>query len=117
MTEAVEQKYIENINRQYQPKDEQATKFEQLRRLDAKVRRPAKIFAYAFGGAGTLVLGTGMCLAMKVIADAFVAGIVVGVVGIAMVSLNYFIYKAILRRRKAKRAEEVLKLSNELLNK
>ena len=89
---------------------------EQLQKLDRKVRRPASLFAYVFGAAGALVLGTGMCLAMKIIANMMVLGIVVGVIGIAMVSANYFIYKAILAHRKKKYAQSVLQLSDELLN-
>ena len=116
MTETAEKKYVENISRQYMPKDEHQTKIERLHSLDRKVRRPADIFSWIFGAGGTLVLGTGMCLAMKVIGNLMPLGIVVGVVGIAMVSVNYLIYKAILKSRKKKYAEQVVQLSNEILN-
>lgn len=116
MTETAEKKYVENISRQYMPKDEHQTKIEHLHSLDRKVRRPAEIFSWIFGAAGTLVLGAGMCLAMKVIGNLMPLGIVVGVVGIAMVSVNYLIYKAILKSRKKKYAEQVVQLSNEILN-
>ena len=42
-------------------------------------------------------------------------GIVIGVVGIAMVSANYFIYRAMLNARKRKYADKILALSDELL--
>lgn len=112
---------IKDIAESYAPKTEQQSKFEELTALDAKVRRPAEIFAYSFGCAGNLVLGAGMCLAMGVIGTgagwAMPVGIIVGLVGIAAVSANYFIYKAILKRRKAKYAKRILSLSDELLNK
>lgn len=114
--EILKRECVENIRSQYEPKSEHLTKLEQLRKLDRKVRRPASLFAYVFGAAGALVLGTGMCLAMKIIANMMVLGIVVGVIGIAMVSSNYFIYKAILAHRKKKYAQSVLQLSDELLN-
>lgn len=114
--EILKRECVENIRSQYEPKSEQLTKLEQLQKLDRKVRRPASVFAYVFGAAGALVLGTGMCLAMKIIANMMVLGIVVGVIGIAMVSANYFIYKAILAHRKKKYAQSVLQLSDELLN-
>ena len=117
MIESTKKNYIENLCRQYQTEGEEQTKLEKLRRLDAKVRRPAEIFAYVFGAVGALVLGTGMCLAMQVIANSVAAGVVVGVLGIAMVSANYFIYRAILARRRKKYSEEIIKLGNELLNK
>lgn len=116
MIESTGKNYIENLCRQYQTEGEEQTKLEKLRRLDAKVRRPAEIFAYVFGAVGALVLGTGMCLAMQVIANSVAAGVVVGVLGIAMVSANYFIYRAILARRRKKYSEEIIKLGNELLN-
>ena len=53
---------------------------------------------------------------MKIIADLLPLGIVVGIVSIAMVSVNYFIYKAILKARKSKYSAEILNLTDELLN-
>ena len=50
--------------------------------LDKKVKLPANIFAYVFGVVGALILGAGMCFAMKVIGNIMAVGIVVGLVGI-----------------------------------
>ena len=59
-----------------------------------------------------------MCVAMKVIlADWMIIGIAVGLVGIAMVIANYFIYIKLLEKGKRKYSEEILKLSEEILNK
>ena len=69
------------------------TKLEQMKALDKKAKRPVQIFSYIFGAVGALVLGTGMSLAMKVIGDAMLAGIGIGLVGIAMVSLAYPMYQ------------------------
>ncbi|MDE6473702.1 MAG: dihydropteridine reductase [Clostridia bacterium] len=91
------------------------TKLDELKSLDKKVKRPAMIFAYIFGVIGALVLGTGMCLAMKVIADLMALGIVVGVVGIIMVSINYPIYKQMLKKRKSKYCRKILELSEEIV--
>ena len=91
------------------------TKLDRLKALDKKVKRPAKVFAYIFGTMGTLVLGTGMCMAMKVIGDLMAPGILVGCAGILIVSLNYTIYKAILKMRKKKYSREVLELSDSIL--
>ena len=110
-----ERQYEEKLRRAYADKNESETKLEKLRKLDAAVRRPAEIFAYVFGILGALVLGVGMCLAMEVIASLMPLGIAVGVVGIAMVSANYFIYRAILKSRRQKYAQEILTLSDELL--
>ena len=73
----------------------------------------------AFGIVGALVLGLGMCLAMKVIFASIsymmFVGIAVGLVGILMVSVNYFWYKNILASRKKKYAPRILALADELL--
>ena len=58
-----------------------------------------------------------MCVAMQVIfAELMWLGILVGVIGILMVSANYFIYKKLLAKGKEKYAEQILSLSNAILN-
>ena len=85
--------------------------------MDKKVKLPANVFAYVFGIIGALVLGTGMCLAMKVIGNIMAVGIFIGILGIAMVAVNYPIYKMILKSRKAKYSKEILELSEKIMNK
>lgn len=114
-----QQKTIEKIRASYAEK--QITKFDQLKELDRKVKRPAEVFAYVFGSISSLVLGTGMSLAMKVIGAtlsfAMPLGIGVGLLGILLVSINYPIYKRILKRRKNKYEKQIFELSDSLLNK
>ncbi len=105
---------VQHIREQYM--EQKPTKFDELKEMDKKVKKPAEIFAYTFGTVGALVLGAGMSLAMKVIGDMMVGGIIIGIVGIAMVSVNYIIYKKILESRKQKYAEQILQLSSDLLN-
>ncbi len=108
-----ENEKVVKIQAQYMPKEK--TKLDELKALDSKVRRPAEIFAYTFGSVGSLVLGTGMCLAMKIIGSLMPLGIVIGLAGIAMVSANYYIYKKLLASRKRKYAKQIFELSNEIL--
>ncbi len=112
-----EKRLVESIRAGYEQKSVEQTKIDNLKYLDEKARRPAEIFAFTFGTAGALVLGTGMCMAMQVIFDLVPLGIVIGCAGIAMVAANYFIYRAILKSRKKKYAGQILELSGELLNK
>lgn len=113
-----EMKTVEQIRDSYVEKG--ITKFDELKQLDRRVKLPAEIFAYVFGSLSSLVLGTGMCLAMKVIGAglsfAMPLGIGVGLVGIALVSVNYPIYQKILKSRKKKYASRIMELSNSLLN-
>ena len=111
-----EMQYAEKIRKEYAAKTAEENKLETLHKLDAAARRPAEIFAYAFGVLGALILGVGMCLAMEVIGSMMPLGIAVGVVGIAMVTANYFIYRAILKSRRHKYAKEILDLADGLLH-
>lgn len=106
---------IERIRESYTPK--KITKFDELKALDKKVKRPAQIFAYVYGSASALVLGTGMSLAMKVIGESMALGVLVGVVGIGLALTTYPIYKAILKHRKDKYSKQIFELSDSLLNK
>lgn len=107
-------KQIEKIKKGYETKE--VTKLDELKELDKKVKLPAKIFGYVYGTAGSLVLGTGMCLAMKIIGNLMPLGIVIGLLGIAMVSSTYLIYKNILKTRKNRYGAEILSMTDELLN-
>ncbi|MBQ8178610.1 MAG: dihydropteridine reductase [Clostridia bacterium] len=89
---------------------------DKLKKLDEKIRRPSTIFAYVFGTLASLVLGVGMCLAMKVLGDLMAVGIVIGVVGIIMCLINYPIYKKMLSNAKIKNADKIKELSNKILN-
>ncbi len=113
MNNDYERQAAESIRANYVPHEQ--TKLDKLRKLDKKVSRPAEIFAYTFGVIGALVLGVGMCLAMKILGDLMPLGIVIGIVGIAMVSVNYFIYNKILNKRRKKFEKQVLSLSDEVI--
>lgn len=115
MKQENEQRYVERIVKNYQSSE--MTKVDELKNLDKKVKRPSKIFAYVFGIIGALILGIGMCLAMKVIGNQMALGICIGVVGIAMVSVNYKLYKIILNSRKKKFSQEIMDLGNEIIMK
>lgn len=109
-----EKKYVEKILKSYT--ETEPTKLDELRALVAKSIKPALTFALVFGILGSLIMGFGMCLAMEVIFPGLMwLGIVIGVVGIAMVSVNYLIYKKLLAKGKAKYAAQIKALSDELL--
>ena len=110
-----DKKYVERVLNDYQEK--QTTKIDELKALDKKAKTFPNVFAYVFGSISALVLGFGMCLAMEVILPGFMwLGIIIGVVGIALVTVNYFLYNVILAKNKAKYAEQITALSEEILN-
>lgn len=108
--------YAEAIANEYAPKD--TSKVVALKKLDNKAKTPANIFAYSFGTIMSLVLGTGMCLSMKVIGDGSTAmmiiGIIVGIIGLIGVGINYPVYKRILENGKKKYAFDIIQLAKEI---
>ena len=108
--------YAEQLANEYAPKD--TSKVVALRKLDAKAKLPATVFTYTLGVIASLILGVGMCLSMKVIGSGttamFVLGIILGVIGIAGVSVNYPIYKMLLAKGKQKYALEIMELAKEI---
>ena len=79
---------VEKIRSQYT--EQQHTELDALKALDAKVKKPAKVFGFTWGSLGIIVMGTGMSLVMTDIGtildmtNALVPGIAVGIVGIVM---------------------------------
>lgn len=109
-----ERKSIEKIRRAYSAPVE--TDLDRLKALDKKVKRPVQVFAIILGILGSLLLGLGMSLAMKVIGDMMLLGVVLGVIGILLVSANYTLYRALLDVRKRRYSAEILTLSEALMN-
>jgi len=108
--------FAEKIASEYAPQE--TRKIVALRKLDLRAKLPANIFAYTFGVIMVLVLGVGMCLSLNVIGDGsttfMILGIVIGIVGIAGVTVNYPIYKRILEKSKKKYAADILALAGEI---
>ena len=112
---------VQKIRTQYTEK--QHTELDELKVLDAKVKRPANVFGYVYGSVSAIIMGAGMSLVMTEIGamlgmtDPMVPGIVIGVVGMILALSTYPIYKKILSRRKKKYAPQVMKLSEKILQK
>ena len=110
---------VQKIRSQYT--ETKHTELDELKALDAKVRKPANVFAYIYGSVSAIVMGCGMSLvmtdigAMVGIAEAMVPGIVIGVVGMVLALTTYPIYKKMLASRKKKYAAQILNLSEHIL--
>lgn len=108
--------YAEQIANEYASKD--TSKVVALRKLDAKAKLPAIVFAYSMGIVSALVLGVGMCLTMGQFGSktgfTFGLGIVIGVVAMIGMAINYPIYKRLLEKGKRKYAFEIMELAKEI---
>lgn len=107
-----QQEEIRRIREKYLPGE--PDELEQLRQLDRSVTRKATAGALMVGILGTLVLGLGMCCCLVWAEPLFVAGIIIGILGIAGVVAAYPLYGAITKREKARLAPEILRLADKL---
>ncbi len=118
---AKEQEEIKAIRKKYALPEETEDKMAQLRRLDAGVTQKAQTVSLVFGVIGALLLGSGMSLVMTEIGAviglgeemAMLVGILIGIVGIALVSLAYPVYNAIVKKERKRIAPEILRLTDE----
>ena len=111
---ASQQAEIKKIRDKYLPKEKKIDKMEQLRALDRSVERAGTVIALIVGILGTLIMGAGMSAVMVGDSSLFTVGIVVGIVGIAILSVAYPLYKVVVDHRRKKIAPVILKLTEEL---
>ena len=110
---------VEKIRSQYT--EQEHTELDALKALDTKVKKPANVFGYTYGSIGAIVMGAGMSLvmtdigAMLGVTKAMVPGIVIGILGLAMVLTTYPIYKKILTSRKKKYSAKIMELSDRIM--
>lgn len=112
---AQENAEVQEIRRKYLPREE--NKFEELKCLDDTVQKSGVIESLCVGILGTLVFGIGLCLAMQVIANGHffrILGIVVGIIGIAIMLVAYPIYRKMMGKAKDKYTPRILELTAEL---
>lgn len=121
---AKEQEEIRKIRERYAaPVENEADKMEQLRQLDAGVTKKGSMAALILGIVSSLVLGSGMSLAMTDIGQvlglsyglSMCIGIIIGLVGLVGVALAYPLYLLITKKERERIAPEILRLTDELL--
>ena len=87
--------YAEKIASEYAPKE--TRKVVALKKLDKRAKAPANVFV--IGGGGTLFM---------------IVGVIIGIIGIAGVSVNYPIYRRILDNSKKKYSADIIALAKEI---
>ena len=109
-----ERKEIDSIRRQYSPQEQGETKLERLRRLDSLVKNTATVWGLVLGVVGTLIFGLGLTMILEW--NIWFWGIASRVIGSLPIALAYPVYKSVLKKYKNRYGEEILRLSEELLN-
>lgn len=110
---AKEQAEIKRIRSKYTPKEE--NKMEQLQRLDASATQKATMYAIIFGVIGALILGAGMSCCLVWTNSLLIPGIVIGIIGMAVLAVAYPLYNRTLKKERERIAPEILRLTDELM--
>ncbi|MBP3345210.1 MAG: hypothetical protein J6K97_03295 [Clostridia bacterium] len=111
---SAERKEIESIRKSYLPKTEEENKLKVLRKLDGKVKNMPQLVSLIVGICGILIFGLGMTMFLEWGIIAW--GVIVCVVAIPPMCIAYPIYLKMSKKMTEKYREEILKLSEELLN-
>lgn len=110
---AKQQEEVKKIRQKYENKQED--KMEQLRRLDQKVTQKGTMVAIIIGVIGTLIMGVGMCCTLVWQGGWFIPGIIIGLLGMAVLGVAYPVYLNITKKEREKYAPEILRLADELM--
>lgn len=111
---AIEKKQIESIRRQYLPKEMTSTKLDELNKLDKKVKTFPTVLGIVIGITGTLIFGLGLSMILEW--ELILFGILVSALGAIILAVAYPIHNYLMKKRKAQYKNEIIKLSDELLN-
>ena len=117
------QEEIKSIRDKYVTKEE--TVIDKVRKIDNAVTRNALIISLIFGIVGALMLGFGMSLIMTDLAEAIslngtarmVLGIILGILGGVLAALAYPSYILTLKKGREKAAPEIIRLTDDLIDK
>ena len=110
---AKQQQEILEIRKKYLPAEED--KMARIRKLDASVTRKGTLVSVSMGIVGCLFLGAGMSCSMVFAGAWFLPGIVLGLIGIVTMAVAYSVFTHIMRKERARIAQQILELTDELL--
>lgn len=105
---------VEAIRKKYAPQPQSDDKLERLKRLDKSCELPGKLFSIIIGIIGTFILGTGLALIFT--QELYVAGAIIGVVGLGIMASAVPVFNKITEARRKQLAPEIIRLSEEISN-
>ena len=108
-----ERREIEDIRSAYAPAAKSEDRLAQLRALNERATRPARIAALTLGIGGILLFGLGM--SMTLAWELIAGGIVVAVIGMLATIVANPVRRVLLKRGKQRYGAEILRLTDELL--
>ncbi|MFA6938122.1 MAG: hypothetical protein WCQ67_07805 [Treponema sp.] len=113
MSEEEMNEVVNSIRSKYDKKSTRQEKVEEIENLDQSVTSAGTVWALVYGIIGALIFGTGMCCV--IIWNRMVFGIIIGLLGMIIMSLAIPGRKLAMERQKAKVSGQIKKLSEEVL--
>ena len=89
---------------------------EEIEAIDKSATKKGTALSIAVGVAGCLLMGVGMCCSMVWMGNLFVPGIILGLLGIALVAVAHPVYQYVTKKERKKIAPRILQLTEELSN-
>lgn len=108
-----EKNEIDDIVNRYMEKSPAVSAADEIKKLDNTVEHKSGTAAIVVGIIGSLILGAGMCCVM-VWQGLFTVGIIVGIIGIAVLACAYPVYKKISARERRKISARIINLSKQV---
>ena len=99
---------FQKIKEKYTSGKKEMTDLERLQALDKRVESPGQIVSLIIGIIGLLIAGGGMSLVL--VNNAFLAAILLSLLGIVVMLPAYPVYKAITKSRREKYAPQILEI-------
>lgn len=103
---------VQTIRQRYLPKEE--SKLEELKRLDRQAQQAGMPESLCLGVIGCLVFGLGLCMSLDAIPGGIVLGVILGIIGTAIMIPAYPVYRRIAQKTKNALTPRILELANEL---
>lgn len=110
-----EKKEVEDIRNQYLEQEKYNSNIDKLKKLDSKVKNIPTAVALSIGIVSTLIFGVGLTFFLEW-TDYMYVGIPFAVIGMLMTLMAYPIYNKVHIYMKNKYKDEIIRLSNDLLN-
>lgn len=112
---SAENNEIRMIREKYSRADKNDSKIEQLKKLDKSVYNTATAVSLIVGSIGLLIFGFGLSCVLTRNDGMFIMGIVIGVIGIIILSLAYPAYMITENIKRKKIAPTIIKLADEIM--
>ncbi len=112
---ATQQKEVEAIRKKYVPQE--PDKMGRLRQLDERVQNAGMVESLCLGIVGVLLFGIALCFGLGVFKTAWWPAIPFGVFSFLLMMPAYPVYRYLYHKKKEELTPEILKLTEELIEK